>query len=292
MKSVGTTARSLTPLLVTSMAVVTPLLFVLGLVVGNRLQGGSTLGADSMSSWLSAIATVAIAVLTFILAKETWYLREAQIQQLVELRRENIRPNVGFQLESSPVGMSFMNVKVSNLGKGIARKVAFEFSDRNGKPVSPGQDAVADKFFKLALFRQGVQSIGIGQVISSYLFSFIDLANELKGEAFKPYLNVSITFEDVEGVKYENAFTLDFREYEGISELGGDALHQMANEIKKIREHLGKVSGKPGGRVAVDVFSATDRNRENEETKAWLAEQRKKSSAKGECSLSQETPSK
>lgn len=277
------TTRSLTPLLVTSMAVIAPLLFVLGLVVGNRLQGGSTLSADSMSSWLSAIATIAIAVLTFILAKETWYLREAQFQQLLELRRENIRPNVGFQLESSPVGMNFMNVKVSNLGKGIAKKVAFAFSDRNGNPVPAGQDAVADKFFKLAIFRQGIHSIGIGQVFSSYLFSFIDLGNELKDELFKSYLNISITFEDVEGAKYENAFTLDFAQYEGITELGGDALHQMANEIKKIREHVGKVANKPRGRVAVDVFSAADRNRESEETKAWLAEQKAKARENAEC---------
>ncbi|MEH8148330.1 hypothetical protein [Aeromonas veronii] len=72
--------KSLIPLMVTAMAVVAPLLFILGLVVGNHLQGNASLTADSISSWLSAIATVAIAILTFILAKETWYLREAQIK--------------------------------------------------------------------------------------------------------------------------------------------------------------------------------------------------------------------
>lgn len=138
------TEKSLMPLLITSMVVVGPLLFILGLVVGNQLQGSGALSADSLSSWLSAIATVAIAVLTFILAKETWYLREAQIQQLAELKRENIRPNVGVQLESSQVGMNFINVKISNLGKGIARKISFTFLDRQGNQVTASQDVVVD----------------------------------------------------------------------------------------------------------------------------------------------------
>jgi hypothetical protein len=96
------------------MVVLIPVTFMLGLVVGNSLKGSGGMAADSLSSWLSAIATVAIAVLTFVLAKETWYLREAQIQQLLELRRENIRPNIGVQLESSRAGLNFVNVKINS----------------------------------------------------------------------------------------------------------------------------------------------------------------------------------
>jgi hypothetical protein len=274
--------KTLMPLLITSMAVIAPLLFILGLVVGNHLQGNAALSADSISSWLSAIATVAIAILTFILAKETWYLREAQIQQLAELKRENIRPNIGIQLESSPVGMNFVNVKISNFGKGIAKKVAFAFLDREGNRVAANQDVVVEKFRKLAIFRQGIESMGISQVISSYVFSFLDLGKELNGEIFKPYLNIVVTFEDVEGTPYSNAFTIDFAQYEGISELGGDALHQISAEVKKIREHVGKVAGSFNGRVGVDVFSAVDRQEEAKNTKAWLEDQRNRASGK-EC---------
>lgn len=262
------------PLLITSMAVIAPLLFILGLVVGNQLQGGGTLSADSLSSWLSAIATVAIAVLTFILAKETWYLREAQIEQLAELKRENIRPNVGVQLESSHVGMNFINVKVSNLGKGIARKVSFTFFDREGNHVTEKQDVVVDKFLKLGIFRMGVESIGIGQVFSSFVFSFIDLGNDLKGEIFKPYLRIAINFEDVEGTPYTNTFSIDFAQFEGTRELGGDPLHTMATEIQKIRESIGKVAGSSNGRVGVNVYSSSDRKEEDEKTQRWIEAQR------------------
>lgn len=273
------TEKSLIPLLVTSMAVIAPLLFILGLVVGNQLEGGGSLSADSLSSWLSAIATVAIAVLTFILAKETWYLREAQILQLSELKRENIRPNVGVQLESSQVGVNFVNVKISNLGKGIARKVAFTFLDRQGNQVTENKDVVVDKFLKLGVFRLGIESMGIGQVISSFVFSFIDLGNDLNGEIFKPFLSIVIRFEDIEGMPYTNTFTIDFAQFEGTSELGGDSLHKMATEIQKIREAIGKVAGNFNGRIGVDVYSATDRNEAAEEIRKRIEEQRAQAGA-------------
>lgn len=272
-------SKNLTPLLVTSMAVLVPLIFVLGLVVGNNLKGTGSLAADSVSSWLSAIATVAIAVLTFILAKETWYLREAQIQQLVELKRENIRPNVGVQLESSRVGVNFVNVKVSNLGKGIARNIQFKFLDRAGNPVSEGEDVVAEKFRKLAMFRGGLQSLGIGEAISSFVFSFIDLGTELGSDVFKPFLHILVTFEDVEGYQYSNSFAVDFAQYEGISELGTDSLYEIACEVKKLREHLGYVVNRGKGRVEVDVHSSVDRHDEVERDRARTEERRKAASA-------------
>lgn len=267
--------RSLLPLLVTSMAVITPLLFILGLVVGNQLQGNSSLSADSVSSWVSAIATVAIAILTFVLAKETWYLREAQILQVAELKRENIRPNVSVQLERSHVGINFHNVKISNLGKGIARKIAFNFFDRAGNPVNDDRDVIVNKLRKLAIFRQGIESMGIGQTFSSFVINFIELHKELNGEIFRGYLSILVSFEDVEGNPYTNTFAIDFAQFEGISELGGgDALYQLATETKKIQEHLGRVARHSNGRIAVDVFNTADRQAEEEETRAWLNEQR------------------
>ena len=267
--------KSLTPLLITIMVVIAPSLFVLGLVMGNSLPGTGSMATDSLSSWLSAIATVAIAGLTFILAKETWYLREAQTEQLAELKRENIRPNVGVQLESSPVGMNFVNVKVGNLGKGIARKVLFTFLDRNGHPVADGADVVVEKFRKLAMFRNGVHSLGIGQSISSFVFSFIDLGSELGGEIFKPFLNVDVTFEDVEGNTYVNSFAIDFAQYEGLSELGGNSLYQIASEMKKLREHVGRVANQSDGRMSINVFSSADREDEAKQTREWIDKHKK-----------------
>lgn len=273
--------RSLMPLLITSMAVVSPLLFMLGLVVGNHLQGNASLTADSISSWLSAIATVAIAILTFILAKETWYLREAQNRQLEELKRENIRPSIGIQLDSSPVGIHFIDAKVTNSGKGIAKKVRFSFKGRSGAVVTPGQDPVLDKFLKLSMFSKGIETVGIGQTLSSFVFSFLELGRELEGKIFEPYLSIIVDFEDVEGNKYQNTFETDFAQYEGVSHLGGaDAVHKISDEIKKIRELLGKVVKSSRNRLEVDVFDETERMAETERVKKSFEEARHQHSGK------------
>jgi hypothetical protein len=256
--------RAGVPLLVTVFSAVLPVIFIIGWALGSQDTGKTSLAPDSASAWISALATLAIAILTFILAKETWYLREVQVQQLAELKRENIRPNVSVQLDPNRVGMNFIDVKVSNLGKGIARKITVAFLDRQGNPIPAGSDPVVEKFRKLAMFRQGIESMGIGQVISSFVFSFFDLGKELKGDIFAPVLSMVIRFEDVEGTQYKNEFVVDFAQYEGLSELGGgDPLHLLSQEVKKLREIFDTVK-QSDGRMAVAIYDADDRRAETE----------------------------
>jgi hypothetical protein len=238
-------------------------MFLMGWVIGTKQIESASLATDSISSWVNALATVAITVLTFILAKETWYLREAQTLQLAELKRENIRPNVSVQLEPSRVGMNFIDVKVANLGNGIARKVTITFLDQQGNTVGAGTDPVVERFRKISIFRRGIEAMGIGQTISSFVFSFIDLSKELDGDIFKPVLHMVVRFEDIEGFEYSIEYVVDFAQYEGISQLGGDPTHQMAEELKKLREAFGRLR-LSDGRLAVNVFDADDRTAERQ----------------------------
>lgn len=263
---IGGNMKARQPLLIIILLVISPLLFICGIILGHYLSGSQILTADSISSWVSAIATVAIAILTFILAKETWYLREVQIDQLEQLRLENFRPNVGFQLEHNPIGMNFMNVLVNNLGKGIGMKVKFSFYDENGQEILRGQNIVVDKMLTLPMFSQGIRSIGIGQTFSSFLFSFIDLKEELKDAAFDINFDLKITFEDVEGNNYENVFNIDFSQYRGISVLGKSdisSIYRISEEIEEIRKIFSNVTGSSSNRLKVDFFDSHDR--ENEE---------------------------
>lgn len=269
------------PTLVTTVAVALPLMFILGWAIGNQGAWTTPLSPDSVSSWVSALATLAIAILTFILAKETWYLRLAQANQLAELKRENIRPNVNVQLEPSRVGLNFVDVKVSNLGRGIARKVRIEFVDEQGRRVADAADPVVEKFRKLGIFRQGIEAMGIGQVISSFVFSFFDLGPELKGEIFKSMLRFVVSFQDVEGTAYRNEFVVDFAQYEGMSELGGgDPLHLISEELKKLRGVLEKVS-RSDNRLGVNVFDSEDRALERQDLEELRESRRRAAGANG-----------
>lgn len=271
----NSTEKSGLPVVITTALVVATVTFIAGVVVGNQVPG-TPLTQDSLSSWVSAVATALIGVLTFVLATETWRLRAAQTEQLAELRRENIRPNIGIELESSPVGVNFMNVKVSNFGKGIAKKIRFEFLDKHDKPVVTDVEPIVKVFQKLAMFRLGIESMGINQELNSFLFSFIELGKETGGKIFTPFVNIRIKFEDIEGNEYLNAFVIDFAQYEGISGLGGNDIHQMATELKAIREQLAKVigNGSSNQRLSVDVFNSKDRQAEAEELNEWSEQQR------------------
>jgi hypothetical protein len=265
---------SLLPLIAISAAVAAPLLFILGLAFGANFGNRDGLIGGSISDWLTASATVAVTALTFILAKESWQLRILQVAQVRELQLDSIRPNININLEGSHVGMNFINVCLANRGKGIARNVTFKFYARDRSELLPGTDKVADKFFKLAIFRKGIESIGINQKISSYLFNFAQLSGELRGRAFEPYLCIRARFHDTEGNVYENEFTIDFSEFEGISEIGGNPIYEISTHLKKISEQLGKSLRTSNGRIGVDIFNSNDRTEEAEQTRRWIDEQR------------------
>ncbi|MGL6287212.1 hypothetical protein [Aeromonas hydrophila] len=274
MRNIQAQEKSLLPLLTVIAAVAAPLIFILGLAFGANFGNKEGLIGGSISDWLTATATIAVTALTFVLAKESWQLRLLQIAQIRELQLESIRPNVSVHLEPSHVGVNFMNVKVSNLGKGIARQVMFELIDRNGTLISQGQNKVVDKFLKLAVFRKGVQSLGVNQVITSFLFSVPQLSGEIGGKIFEQYVGVRTKFQDVEGNDYINEFSIDFAELEGITELGGSPIYNISMEIKKIREQLRRSLGSSARRIGVDVYTSTDREAELEERVAWIEEQK------------------
>jgi len=270
--------RSLIPLVSVIAIVAVPMLLVIGIAVGSQLQLSGSLTADSFSSWVSALATVAIAVLTFVLAKETWYLREAQIEQVNELRRQNIRPNVSIALLNSPIDFTFMIVEVSNHGKGIARNIRFQFFNRAGMLIEAGKDRLVDEFFKLHILTEGMHSLGIGQKVSSFVFSIHELKNKIVGkDIFSPYFKIAIAFEDVEGNSYENELIVDFAEYKGISELGGgDPIHKISSDIKRLREELEKWTRSSSKRLHVNTYSEQDREKDRVEREEQLAEHRKR----------------
>jgi len=250
------------------------LFFVLGVFVGNAIPGPDLFSADTLSSWVTAVATVVITVLTFILAIETWRLRAAQAEQIADLRRESIQPNVSLALNSSPASIHFMDAKVTNNGKGIARNIRFTFLNRDGSPATIDSEPIIKTFKRLAMIDRGIESLGVGQELSSFVFSFLELSSEIGRDVFSPYLNVMINYEDVEGRIYTNSFAVDFVQYKGISRLGGSPLESISSEIKTFRQAFEKVSSS-NRRLGIDVYSALDRKAETEELQALMDQQRR-----------------
>lgn len=258
-----------------------PVIFIIGLVIGINIYGNISLSTDTMSSWISAISTVAIAVLTFILARETWYLRLAQIKQINELRKEAIRPNLEFYLLSAPASFQFMNVHIENNGKGVARNIKFTFSGENNAPFTENEQSVVDKLHELNILRNGMLALGSGKQRTSFIFSFIELADKMGDDAFDIRINVSMTYEDSEGRAYKSDSVVDFSEFKGVREIGGgDPTYNLYQETKKIREIFQSAQGGMSSkRINVNSFSSQDRKDEQEAIRKRIEEQRSEKSS-------------
>ncbi|WP_193188244.1 hypothetical protein [Vibrio navarrensis] len=216
------------------------LIFVLGITlsfsIGVAFGASWAFSSDSITSWISAIATVVIAVLTIVLAKETWNLRLAQIDQLADFRKEMIRPNIAFGLSNSKSGSDLVELVVDSNGKGIARNIFFEIHDENGHPFVSGDNFVTDRLLSLRFITHGIKSLGPEQKIDTFLFSFSE-ARERVENLFDLVIRVTINFEDVKGHKYSHSTFIDFSCYVGIQlSAEGDPQYRISRDIRQIRK--------------------------------------------------------
>jgi hypothetical protein len=258
------------------LAVVTPLAFIGGMIFGGSLQTDFILTADSLSSWVSAIATVSIAILTFILAKETWYLRAAQSEQLEQLRLDAIRPSVDFTFVTSKISMQFIELEIKNTGKGIAQNISFTFLDPETRETAT-DNAIISKIKKLGAVNTGIASLGVEQTYSSFLFSFFDVMREM-GEtaAFSTRFIVRISFADANGHSYENEVTIDTSEYDGVVEVGdGDPIHRISKNIEKIAQWAESLTRSASKRISVDTYNSKEREKEQMEWEKIREERQK-----------------
>jgi hypothetical protein len=268
LKSESENVRTFIPVLVLACVTFVPLIFIVGLIVGIQFTSSTKLTADSLSSWVAALATVSISVLTFILAKETWHLRNAQISQLNELKKEAMRPNVFVAIHPSIVSITFIDVTLQNLGKGIAYNVKFKFINSDGSLADEKSNVIFEMFNKLSIFKNGCSSMGLGQTLKSFLFGFGDLEHKVgKENLFNQKIKIEISFEDSDGNPYRNIIDIDFKDFEGVSLLGNgssDPTYALYKEVEKIRKALEPVLKRPSKRIGVDVFTEKERQQERD----------------------------
>ncbi len=241
-----------------------PVVFIIGLVVGINVESAITLSQDNLSSWVSAFATVTIAVLTIVLAKETWGLRMIQLSQIEQIRKDAIKPSISLYLKSSPAGFNFIDIHISNNGTGTAQNIQFQFINANDD-ARDVYEGLLEEFNKLIILKKGISSLSSGEHRSSYLFSFIDLHKKYGEKTLECVIEVDISFEDIEGEKYSSKSFFNFTEYQGVSELGGgDPLRKISTHLEKIQKDIGHFAS-GFKKIKADVYTNEDRRIEQEE---------------------------
>ena len=254
----------------TMIILVVAIFFIMGLAVGVSSQGLLATGNDTLSAWVSALATVCIALLTIFLAKETWELRRVQLSQIEQIRKDSIKPSVSLYLKSSPVSFNFIDVHIINGGVGTAQNIKFKFTNKS-KDAQEVYDYLQEQFSKLVILSNGISSLGGGEMRTSYVFSFIELHKKFSEKSFEYFAEVDIEFQDIEGKTYTSKSHFNFMEYKGISDLGGDPVHKISSTLEKIQKNIGRfASGKK--RLRTDMYTSDDRKKEQEKLENQMKE--------------------
>lgn len=247
-----------------------PVVFLIGLTVGSGVKWDAFSSASNLALWVSALSTLIIAVLTIVLAKETWHLRRIQLAQSNSIRKAAIEPAIDIYLERSNVAFVLMNVVVENSGSGPARNIQFQFSGIENRPLTENEQWVVNQLHKLNILKNGMIALGSDKSRKSYAFSTNDLFPKIKDEFFDIKIQIRIMYEDIEGDRFENVVIWDFSEYVGIGEVGGgDPTYQSVKELEKIAKSLDafkKTSS--NNRLKVDIYTEDERTKEREKVQA------------------------
>lgn len=178
-------------------------------------------------------ATVAIAILTMVLAIETWRMRNQQQRQIRQEVINSVRPLVVIELVEGRV-INDRTMLIKNLGKGIAFNVSFEIVGEGCSPEA--EEKIIDRISSHGFVKKGIRNLGIGQIIDSHIFLF----PEIEKGALEASFNIQVEFEDIYGNKYKNKFIFDMAEYENTERLGGKPDNERNDHLKKIVEILNK----------------------------------------------------
>jgi hypothetical protein len=200
-----------------------------------------------LSSIATALATIALFYVTWVLARETKVLSRATSQAHVTA---TIEPNLW--------GVTYVDIIVENSGNAVAYDIVVEFEP----PLVQLQD------FRTGL-KVPLQRISIlrpGQRLQSSLSSFADVSEKT--------FSVSISWKT--SPRHTNRETLSYElsmlDYEGVSYLGARSpTVQLADEVKKLREDWRAVA-RGSRRIKADTYSNADRDTERRDREQWAEE--------------------
>lgn len=224
----------------------------------------------------NAYATIAIAILTIILAIETVRLRLIQAKQIKHLSQESIKPKIELFLDTNKYAVNFLEIHVVNNGNGTANNIKFIFEAEVNEAIEISK-VIISKIEKINLFKIGLRYLGAGQSKKSFLMSATD--NKLGGNDafFKSIVNATIICEDDLGERYTYKYTFDMSEFQGITTIGSEPTKDIADNLKKISDSFTSVVGTSSGkkRIQTDMFDDSSRVREEQEVREWIEKQKK-----------------
>ena len=194
---------------------------------------------------VTAAATFAIAALTFVLARENKKLSKAGTE-----------PEIAAYLAPGPDGNGAVNFVLANIGQGPALNVKFslecdedDFSNHDVKiQNSPDRSA-------MTIIPQGEKI----SVLFGVSFVLYGNDNPNSDQILKPF-KVITNYEDLRGKRHVSVNEIDITQYSGLRGLmAKPANREIADNLKKIEQHLAKISRQVGPIISlIDASTLAD----------------------------------
>lgn len=167
-----------------------------------------------------ATSAVVYAILTGKLVSETRALREAQTE-----------PNISITTQSKEYEMGFIDLIIQNFGSGPAYNINFritpDFKYTNRQRLS-----------ELNFMKKGLRHLAPNNKFQLFLTS---LYEDFEEKAKTPF-EITVTYQNKMGKIYEDGFTIDFSELEGVIQFEKAPLHKIAKSVERIQKDIGYVT--------------------------------------------------
>jgi hypothetical protein len=199
--------------------------------------------------------------LTFLVIAIGAFVAWRQVREARKLREEQARPFVVLDFEPSGA-QNMINLKITNLGKTIARNVKFQFDPplTTAKDERAGWTPIAD----LALFKNGIPSLPPGKVITLFFDDF----GVRKGAGLPAQYGVVSSYTDPLGKPYEERTVLDLSIYFGVMHITRHEIHDVHNQLALIVQLLKRWTHPDG----LKILTLEDRKRYRAELHRQLEE--------------------
>ena len=196
------------------------------------------------------LSTVVYALLTGVLVKETRKMRHAQTEPRIDVIH---RPRDEW--------IALIDVAVKNIGLGPAYDVQFDIF-----PLTGGETAekLVAELKEKNFLHNGLKYLSPGQEIASFFTN----ANEDFDAKMKSQVLINVSYRSATGTKYNNEYLIDLSELKGMQRIGEPPLYKISKNIEAIKKDIGHFAS-GFRRLKTDVFTSEDRERAEEERKAY-----------------------
>jgi|SRR5208283_2517426 len=184
---------------------------IIGLVLAN---------VEPISTLVLAFATIALVYFSRLLYLETQKMRELQIQPVVSI----------YTSQNSKI-VTYIELIIKNTGPGTAYNVIFQVNPDFYWGSKNSKNLLKD----LPLIDKGLSTMSPDQ---QFQFLLIDLLEYTQSTV--PGLDIIVTYQNEDGKKYNQTFSMDFVVYYNLLSFPDSDLHEISNSLKSIDENLSK----------------------------------------------------